>query len=93
MAIYSEEEDQNVIDYNKSMKKTTTHRVVLEIEVEADSPLEAAKEVQKWLQEKDSNWQFYVQPCDKSGDVFSVDLQEEDDDAVLETDNYIPMIK
>lgn len=69
------------------------HRVVLEIEVDAETPLEAAKDVQSWLQDKDNDWQFYVQPCDKSGDVFSVDLQEEDDDAVLETDNYIPMIK
>jgi hypothetical protein len=93
MAIYSEEEDQNVLDYNKSMKKTITHRVVLEIEVEAENPLEAAKEAQKWLQDKDSDWQFYVQPCDKSEDVFSVDLAEEDEDAVLEVDNYIPMIK
>jgi len=70
-----------------------THRVVLEIEVEANSPLEAAKEAQRWLQENDTNWQYYVQPCDKSEDVFSVDLAEEDEDAVLEVDNYIPMIK
>jgi len=70
-----------------------THRVVFEIEVEAETPLEAAKEVQKWLQDPKSDWQFYVQPCDKSGDVFSVDLSEEDEDAVLEADNYIPMIK
>jgi hypothetical protein len=70
-----------------------TNRVVLEIEVEAKNPLEAAKEVQNWLQDKNSNWQFYVQPCDKSGDVFSVDLLEEDEDAIQETDNYIPMIK
>lgn len=93
MAIYSEEEDQNVIDYNKSMKKSITHKVVLEIEVEAETPLEASKTVAQWLQDKDSQWQFYVQPCDKSGDVFSVDLSEPDEDAVLETDNYIPMIK
>jgi hypothetical protein len=70
-----------------------TNRVVLEIEVEAKNPLEAAKEVQNWLRDKNSNWQFYVQPCDKSGDVFSVDLLEEDEDAIQETDNYIPMIK
>ena len=70
-----------------------THKVVLEIEVEADSPLEAAKQIQSWLDEGDSKWQFYVQPCDKSEDVFSVDLSEDDEDAVQELDNYIPMIK
>jgi len=70
----------------------TTHRVILEIEVEAETPLEAAKEIQSWLDEGDQKWQFYVQPCDKSKDVFSVDLQEDDEDAVQETLNYIPMI-
>jgi hypothetical protein len=93
MAIYSEETDPNVTMWNEQNKPTITHRVVLEIEVEAENPLEAAKEVQRWLQEKDSDWQYYVQPCDKSGDVFSVDLQEEDEDAVLEIENYIPIIK
>ncbi len=92
MAIYSEEEDQNVIDYNKS-KKPLTHRVVFEIEVDAETPLEAAKTVQEWMQNPNDNWQFYVQPCDKSEDVFSVDLDEDKSCAVQETDNYIPMIK
>ena len=69
------------------------HKVVFEIEVEAENPLEAAKEIQSWLDEGDQKWQFYVQPCDKSEDVFSIDLQEDDEDAVQELDNYIPMIK
>jgi peroxiredoxin family protein len=71
----------------------TTHRVVLEIEVDAETPLEAAKEIQEWLDEGDQKWQFYVQPCDMSGDVFSVDLQEDDEDAVHEIPIYIPLIK
>ena len=61
--------------------------------MQADSPLEAAKEIQSWLDAADNKWQYYVQPCDKSEKVFSVDLQEDDEDAVLEVDNYIPMIK
>jgi hypothetical protein len=91
MGIYSEEEDQNVIEYNKSMKKQITYKVVLEIEVQAESPLQAAKTVQEWV--RDGGFQFYVQPCDKSEKVFSVDLSEEDENAVLETLNYTPMIK
>ena len=70
-----------------------TYKVVFEIEVEAETPLEATKTVEGWLQNSDNNWQYYVQPCDKSEDVFSVDLSEEDEDAVQEVDNYIPMIK
>jgi len=69
------------------------YKVVFEIEVEANDELEAAKTVQKWLQNPDDAWQFYVQPCDKSKDVFSVDLAEEDEDAVVEADNYIPIIE
>ena len=43
MTIYNEDTDPNVEMWNKQNKKTITHRVVFEIEVEADSPLEAAR--------------------------------------------------
>ena len=69
------------------------YRVVLEIEVDADTPLEAAQKTQEWIRSKDNDWQYYVQPCDKSGDVFSVDLSEEDEDAAYDADNYIPLIR
>jgi hypothetical protein len=69
------------------------YRVVLEIEVDADSPLEAAKKTQDWIREADTDWQYYVQPCDESRDVFSIDLSEEDEDAEQECDNYIPLIQ
>ena len=67
-------------------------KVLFEITVEAKSPLKAAKTVQEWLQESQSNWQYYVQ---ETGDkkVESVDLSEDDEDAVLPVKNYIPMIK
>ena len=93
MAIYSEEEDQNVLDNQKQDKPNITHRVVFEIEVDATDPMAAAKEIQRWLRNPNDSWQFYVQPCDKSEDVFSIDLQEDDSCAVQEVDNYIPMIK
>lgn len=59
------------------------HKVVFEIDVEAENPLEAAKEIQEWLDAADNKWQFYVQE-EGSSKVFSVDLQEDDEDAVLE---------
>ena len=67
-------------------------KVVMEITVGAESPLEAAKTVQKWLQDPQSKWQYYVQ---KVGDkkIDSVDLDEEDEDAVLPVKDYEPMIK
>ena len=68
------------------------YKVVWEIEIDADTPLAAAKEAQKWLQDKQSDWQFYVQE-DGTHELFSVDLQEEDEDAVLPVDEYEPMIK
>jgi len=69
-----------------------THRVVFEIEVQEETPLEAAKRVQKWLQDSSSNWQFYVQEDDDST-ILSIDLDEDESCAVLNADNYIPMIK
>ena len=67
-------------------------KVVMEITVGAETPLEAAKTVQKWLQDPQSKWQYYVQ---KVGDkkIDSVDLDEEDEDAVLPVKDYEPMIK
>lgn len=65
-------------------------RVVFEIEVEASCPLVAAQEVQRWLRKDD--WQFYVQNRETE-EVVSVDLQEEDDNAVLPVHKYHPLIQ
>jgi len=64
------------------------YKVVLEIEVEADTPLEAAKTVQSWQQT--DTFQYYTQ--DPTGHIHSVDLTEPDEDAVLETSAYTPLI-
>jgi len=66
-------------------------KVVWEIELEAKNPLEAAKKAQKWLQSKGDDWQFYVQN-DETKEISSVDLAEEDEDAVLPVDDYKPII-
>ncbi len=70
-----------------------TYKIVYEIEIEADSPLRAAKEAQDWLRDSQNNWQFYVQEEGKDKPLYSVDLCEEDIDAVLPVDEYQPMIK
>jgi hypothetical protein len=67
-------------------------KVVHEIEVEAKNPLEAAKKVQKWMDEADQKWQFYVQK-DGSKTVKSVDLDEDDSVAVLPVPVYHAMIQ
>jgi len=93
MAISSEDRNPNEIMREKQNKKPQIHyKIVLEIEAEAENPLEAAKEIQSWLDAANNKWVFYVQEEDSSK-VFSVDLDEDDDDAVLEVDDYIPMIK
>ena len=72
------------------MKKMATFKIVWEIELEAKNPLEAAKEAQRWISGND--WQYYVQN-DETLEIFSVDLAEEDEYAVLPTTNYEPLIK
>ena len=67
-----------------------TYKIAWEIELEAESPLEAAKEAQKWLRKDD--WMFYVQNSE-TNEIVSVDLQELDEDAVLPVDVYTPIIK
>lgn len=67
------------------------YKVVYEIEVEANSPLEAAKQVAQWLKEEDTSAMYYVQAEDENK-VVSIDLQEEDEDAVLPVHFYHPLI-
>jgi len=66
-------------------------KVSFEIDVSAETPLEAAKIVQNYLQDPDEDWQFFIQD-EQTDEIFSVDLDESDDDAVLPVDNYVPFI-
>lgn len=70
----------------------TLFKIVMEIEVPAENPLEAAKTLEKWIKENDSNFQYYVQDPDTQK-IVSVDLQEEDEDAVLPVEYYHPLIE
>ena len=67
-------------------------KVVHEINVEAKTPLEAAKTVQEWMDEADNKWQFYVQR-QNGKKVYSVDLNESNSDAVIPVGAYEPMIQ
>lgn len=73
------------------MAEKNEYKVVWEIsELDAESPLQAAKTAQSWLRK--DNWQFYIQDV-KTKEIFSVDLDEEDEDAVLPiTGEYLPEI-
>ena len=66
------------------------HKVVMEIEVEATNPLEAALAVRDMMNDSSNEWQFYVQSED--GLMYSVDLAKESKDAVLSIMFYDPLI-
>ena len=66
------------------------HKVVMEIEVEATNPLEAALSVRDMMNDSSNEWQFYVQSED--GLMYSVDLAKESKDAVLSIMFYDPLI-
>ena len=72
-----------------------TFRVTWEIEIEANSPLEAAKTAREWQSDirgdSEAN-QYYVQN-EKTLEIVSVDLDEEPDDMVLPVEKYEPLIK
>ena len=50
-------------------------------DIQADSPLEAAKKIVEWL--KDANTMIYDVEDELTGNKFTVDLAEDDEDAVL----------
>lgn len=66
------------------------HKVVMEIEVEATNPLEAALSVSSMMNKGENEWQFFVQSDD--GLMYSVDLSEEPKNAVLSIMFYNPLI-
>ena len=66
------------------------YKIVWEIELEADNPLEAAKTAMEWI--KDGSQQFYVQDTDTMK-LSSVDLAEDGEDAVLPANEYMPLIE
>jgi hypothetical protein len=71
-------------------------KICWEIQLDADTPLDAAKTALDWIREDNTTGnaphQFYVQEEGKK-EVFSVDLIEDDEDAVLPcTDGYTPII-
>ena len=71
------------------------YKIVFEIELEetdAANPLEAAKIIASWLEDQASGYLYYVQN-DETNEVFSVDLSEDDEDAVLLIDKYVPLIR
>jgi hypothetical protein len=67
-------------------------KIVWEIELEAQTPLEAAKTAQEWIKEPLNNWQFYVQN-EETKEISSVDLEEVDENAVFPVKSYHPLIK
>jgi hypothetical protein len=78
----------------QTLKQTNMlHKISWEIELDVENPLAAAKEALSLIQDGgQSPFAFYVQ-AEGSKDVFSVDLNEDDEDAVLLATDYSPLIK
>ena len=68
------------------------YNLSLEINIQANSPLDAAKELESMIKEEGVCFQYYVQE-DGCDEILSVDLAEEDEDAVLPANDYQPVIK
>ena len=69
------------------------YNVVWEISLDEDSPLEAAKTAHQWQRDFMAECvQFYVQE-DGCNELFSVDLMEDDEEAVIPVVGYVPLIK
>ena len=67
------------------------YKVVLEIEVDAESPLKAAKKLETWGKQSLMSFTYVVQD-DQTDEIFTVDLDELDEDAVLPDPTHQPMI-
>ena len=66
------------------------YNIVLELNLSAENPLEAAKKAEK-LCKSDARFTYVIQD-DGTNELSTVDLTEEDEDAVLPLDIYDPLI-
>lgn len=64
------------------------YKVVLELELNAESPLDAAKKAKEYA----SILSLIYTIEDEDEIIYSVDLDEDDENAVTKEDNYIPLI-
>ena len=60
--------------------------------IEAKSPLDVAKKIRQDMIDDKCGWQFFVQD-DETKEIFSVDLDEEDEDAVCPVKVYNSVIE
>jgi hypothetical protein len=67
-----------------------THKVVFEIEVDAEDSLDAAQTVRDWV--RNHYIQFYVQNT-HTKKIVSVDFENEIEDAVTTVTDYTPLIQ
>lgn len=65
----------------------TNFKISLEIELNANNPLDAAKTLLSWIKDDEEGLLYYVQN-DETKEIFSVDLSEDDEDAVLSVSEY-----
>lgn len=68
-------------------------KVVWEIQLDANNALEAAKTAQSWIQEYGSQCQQYFVQNEETNIVHSVDLNEEDEDALVVVHKYHALIE
>ena len=71
------------------MKKE--YRVVFEIEIFSEDPVEAVKEVQNWLRDENNGFMFYVQDTETE-EKFIVDLDANPPE-LSTLENYTPLIE
>lgn len=69
------------------------YKIALEVELDAENPLEAAKTLERWCKETEDQYIYVVQD-DETDEIVTVDLTEEDEDAVIpyNPENYKPLI-
>lgn len=70
----------------RNLTKMAQYNVVWEIVLDAKNPLEAAKLAEELIYASRENWQWYVHD-NEHNKVYSVDLSEGDEDAVLDISN------
>lgn len=68
-----------------------SYKICLEIELDAEDPLDAAEILEDWMS-NNPRFQYYIQDIEDDT-LYSVDLSEPEEDAVIQIKDYQPLIE
>lgn len=73
------------------MEGQKLYNICWEINEYGSDPIDAVRKIEQMIEDQNANWVWIVQDSD-TGEIFSVDREEPEEDQIFKMDNYDPAI-